>query len=144
MVHNSERLNIKSSSFQGNAGDSTEPCLHQSRIAEQTKRLNSPSCFLRGSADSSAGQCHAQNTVRGRRLCDLDFSSDEIKFTLLKESSSKSQPNSSDNDAPIRKYCNFDGPSALATETATWDKFSKTQSLLAIVDTGLKNKSTST
>ena len=140
MVHNSERLNIKSSSFQGNAGDSTELCLLQSRIAEQTKSLNSLSCFLPGSADAIAGQCHAQNKVRGRRLCDLDFSSDEIKFTLLKESNSKSKPNTSDNNAPIRKYCDFDGPSASATETATWDKFSKAQSVLAIVDTGLKRK----
>ena len=57
------------------------------------------------------------------------FSCNEIKFTLLKECSSKSQPNTSDNDAPIRKYCDFGGPSGSATgsatETATCDQFSR-------------------
>ena len=64
MVHNNARLNIKSSSLQGNRDDSTELCLFQIRIAEQTKSLPSPSCFLPGIVDATVAPCYAQNTVR--------------------------------------------------------------------------------
>ena len=84
MAHNSERLNIKSSSLQGHADDSTEPCLLQSRITEQTASLNDASLKIASSflPGSSADPCHAQST--GRELTVGGFSSLDTPSSFLR------------------------------------------------------------
>ena len=67
-----------------------------------------------------------------------------MKLILLirKESSSKSQINTSDSDAPIEKDCYFSGPCCLATETVTCHEFATAESVLATADvsSGFKKK----